>query len=88
MEVVIDPDVKATAEFMQSRIEARKLVGVAESLRAIAPILWGHYDGGPVKGIELAPDPITSGPLLAAKELPLEQVCVGDDFVVATANRK
>ncbi len=32
MEIAIDPDVKAVAEFMQEQIEARKLVGVAESL--------------------------------------------------------
>jgi hypothetical protein len=59
MEVVIDPDVKAVAEFMQSGIETRKLVGVTESLRAIAPILWGHYGSKPVIGIELAPETIT-----------------------------
>jgi len=81
MEVVIDPDVKAVAEFMQSRIETRKLVGVAESLRAVAPILWGHYDHVPVRGIE-----IRSETLPAASELPLEQGCVGDDFAAAAAN--
>jgi hypothetical protein len=59
MEVMIDPDVKAVAEFMQSNIEARKLVGVAESLRAIGPILWGQYDRHPVQAMELRSVPIT-----------------------------
>ena len=58
MEVMIDPDVKAVAEFMQGKIEAHKLVGVAESLQAIAPILWGRYKRTPVNGIELLSEPI------------------------------
>jgi hypothetical protein len=86
MEIVIDPDVKAVAEFMQSRIEARKLVGVAESLRAIAPILWGHYDSDRVIGIELRCNPITYVPLPTASELHLAQPCVGGDFAEASAN--
>jgi len=61
MEAVIDPDVKAVAEFMQSNIEARKLVGVAESLRAIAPILWGRYNQTPVAGIELLAESVSPG---------------------------
>ena len=56
---MIDPDVKAIAEFMQSQIEARKLLGVAESLRAIAPILWGHYDRTTFPAIELVAAPIS-----------------------------
>jgi hypothetical protein len=88
MEVVIDPDVKAVAEFMQSRIETRKLVGVAESLWVIAPMLWGHYNRAPVKGIELVAKPIRSEPLSIASESPLEQSCVGDGLVGATAHRR
>ncbi len=46
MEIAIDPDVKAVAEFMQEKIETRKLIGVAEGLRAIAPyILMGNRGG-------------------------------------------
>jgi hypothetical protein len=86
MEVVIDPDVKAVAEFMQSKIETRKLVGVAESLRVIAPILWGHYDRVPVKGIELATPPVRSETQSNASELPPEHTCVGDDFGAVAAN--
>lgn len=63
MHLVIDPDVKAVAEFMQSKIETRKLIGVAESLRAIAPILGGD-DRNPVLGIELLAEALS----LKAKE--------------------
>jgi hypothetical protein len=88
MEVVIDPDVKAVAEFMQSRIETRKLMGVAESLRVIAPLLWGHYEHAPVRSIELASLPITSERLLVASESPLGHTCAGGGFAVAAATNK
>jgi hypothetical protein len=83
MEVVIDPDVRAVAEFMRSKIESRKLVGVAESLRAVASILWGHYDHVPVRGVEIRREK-----LLTANESPLEHMCVGDDFVGEAAKRR
>jgi len=59
MEIIIDPDVKAVAEFMQAKIEARRLCGVAESLRAIAPLLWGRYGQDQIVGLALEAEPIT-----------------------------
>jgi hypothetical protein len=89
MEAVIDPDVKAVVEFMQGKIETRKLVGVAENLRAMAPILWGHYDSVRVTGIALEPDLIRkSGTLSAANELSLGRMCVGDGFAGEEATHK
>jgi hypothetical protein len=43
MEVVLDSDVKAVAEFMQNNIPAAKLIGVAEALPTLASILWSQY---------------------------------------------
>jgi hypothetical protein len=79
MELVIDPDVKAVAEFMQSKIEARKLIGVAESLRAVAPIIWAHYDQIPVRGIELLAEPLS----LKAREHCSESRLVASESVPA-----
>jgi hypothetical protein len=39
----MDPDVKAVLEFMQGGIRAPKLVSVADSLPAVARLLWGQY---------------------------------------------
>jgi hypothetical protein len=43
MDLEIDKDVKAVAEFMQERIEASRLVSVADGVARMAPILWGRY---------------------------------------------
>ena len=81
MLIEIDPDVKAVAEFMQSKIEARKLVGVAESLRAIAPIIWGRYDQIPVVGIELCSEPLKCRTPGAAEEHCSESRLVASESV-------
>ncbi len=79
MEIIIDPDVKAVAEFMQARIEARKLVGVAEGLRAVAPLLWGRYQQEPITAMALEPEDIlTCGSRPTASELPPARKCAGD----------
>ena len=44
MELILDPDVKAVAEFMQSQIPASRLVSVADGLAKLAPILWDKYE--------------------------------------------
>jgi hypothetical protein len=49
----IDPDVQAVLEFMQNSMAADKLVGVAESLPAIARLIWGHYTQRPIRAIDL-----------------------------------
>src|SRR5277367_2447076 len=41
--VQLDQDVQAVLEFMQSKIQASKLVAVAESLPQIARLLWSQY---------------------------------------------
>ena len=86
MKIEIDPDVKAVAEFMQSKIEARKLVGVAESLRAIAPIIWGHHDQSRVVAIKLCGSPITRASRLDASELPPAPACARDGSAAEVAN--
>lgn len=54
MELEIDEDVKAVAEFMQTNIAASRLTGVASSLSALAPVLWGRYAPEPVHSLSLA----------------------------------
>ncbi len=53
MNLEIDPDLKAVAEFMQGSLPAARLVAVAQSVAAIAPILWGHYGGEPIQAMRL-----------------------------------
>ena len=55
----IDPDVKAVAEFMQRNVAAAKLVGVAASVSALAPILWSRYEKEEVDALLLREPPIT-----------------------------
>lgn len=44
MEVEIDSDVQAVAEFMQRNVPASRLVAVAEAAAKLAPLLWGRYE--------------------------------------------
>lgn len=53
MDLEIDQDVKAVAEFMQRNIAASKLVAVASTVAAMAPLLWAHHDSEPVRGMFL-----------------------------------
>ena len=48
MQFEIDPDVQAVLEFMQGRIQACKLVGIAEALPQMARLLWNHNGQEPV----------------------------------------
>ena len=41
MEIVIDPDVQAVAEFMQRNVPAARLASVAKALNELGPLLWG-----------------------------------------------
>jgi hypothetical protein len=41
MNLEIDPDVKAVAEFMQSNVAADRLERVADAIGKLAPLLWG-----------------------------------------------
>jgi hypothetical protein len=53
MEVVVDHDVKAVADFMQKNIPVKKLRGVANRLAEIAGLLWGHFDTEDVEPMRL-----------------------------------
>lgn len=54
MNLEIDADVKAVAEFMQANIAASRLVGVATAIGRLAPILWGRYSADDVQALSLA----------------------------------
>jgi hypothetical protein len=52
----VDPEVLAVAEFMQRRIPAARLLGVAAGMHALAPLLWGDYASERVHAIRLLAD--------------------------------
>lgn len=54
MEVRIDRDVEAVAEFMQRNVPAEKLMGVTNRLAQIASLLWGHHEAKDVGPMRLA----------------------------------
>ena len=56
MDVVLDSDVRAVLEFMQTRIAASKLVPIAERLPEMAKLLWSRYPQEPVEPISMRPD--------------------------------
>lgn len=53
MKLIIDPDVKAVAEFMQGNMSASKLVSVASAIAALAPILWGRFEPEGIAALQL-----------------------------------
>jgi hypothetical protein len=53
MNIEVDNDVKAVLEFMQERVAAFKLIGVAERIPAMAKLLWDKYPQEPVEPISL-----------------------------------
>ena len=53
MDIVLDADIKAVAEFMQGNIPASKLLGVAEHLPALAKLLWGDCHQEPYTPMSL-----------------------------------
>jgi hypothetical protein len=61
MDLIIDGDVQAVAEFMQVNIPATRLVAVATHVAAIAPILWGIHPAESVIPLRLAPSTPISG---------------------------
>ena len=60
MDLNIDPNLKAVAEFMQERLPANQLVAVANGLATIAPLLWGHYKGEEIVPLRLVSPPPTA----------------------------
>lgn len=60
MEIILDSDVQAVAEFMQGRLPTARLVAVAEALSSLAPILWGKYQPEAVEVLRLRNSPLTT----------------------------
>jgi len=76
-ELVLDNDVRAVMEFMQQKIPAEKLLGVAESLPGLARLLWVKFQQEPVQAVSLVltkQHPLRSN----ASECGLALPCVGD----------
>lgn len=88
MDLNIDPDVKSVAEFMQSNFAAARLIGIADGVARLAPILWGQYRAEEVSALWLQSSPISSydphTQLNASGSSPAEH-CVGDGFAAAGA---
>ena len=68
MRFEVDSDVQSVLEFMQSQIQACKLVGVAEALPQMARLLWNHNQQEPVHpcsltylGLADVQPPVSSG---------------------------
>ena len=59
MDLIIDEDVKAVAEFMQRNLPTAKLVPVAEALVMLAPAFWGAFETESVAALRLREPPIT-----------------------------
>jgi hypothetical protein len=59
MELIMDGDLQAVAEFMQSNVPAAKLVSVADSLTAVARLLWSQYPQEPCTVARLLAPQIT-----------------------------
>jgi hypothetical protein len=60
MNLELDSDVRAVAEFMTQNVRAERLVSVAFGLRELAPLLWGHFDSEQVKTLRLSVPPIVA----------------------------
>ena len=57
--LVIDDDVHAVLEFMQTNIPATRLVAVAAGIAELAPVVWGEYQPEPVPALRLVHRPAT-----------------------------
>jgi hypothetical protein len=60
----MDVDVKLVMEFMQENMSASKLVGVAQALATMAPIMWGWYEREKVCALALRHPALTRGSTL------------------------
>lgn len=89
MEIVLDSEVRAVAEFMQSNIPIAKLVSVADNLPMLARLLWSHFSqeschaaafGAPKTGPE-------NRSLSDAKESIPDKRSADGDFAEAEASR-
>ena len=81
MRFEVDPDVRAVTEFMQGRIPAGRLVGVAAGIGAISSLLWGHYEPEHIRPLRLSADDLQIQPI--ARESGLATQCADDGSAVA-----
>jgi len=58
MDLILDSDVRAVAEFMHQNMAAARLVAIARGIAALAPLLWGHYEAEEVSVLRLEQPPI------------------------------
>jgi hypothetical protein len=85
MTIEMDRDLLSVLAFMQGRVPAPKLLGTAEAVSKLAPLVWGQHEQEAIRAIELVADPICGSPRVAI-ESSLEQLCVGDGFVAEVRN--
>jgi hypothetical protein len=83
MELQIDGDLQAVAEFMQRNIPASKLMSVAEELPKMGRLLWSHFPREPSFGLRLSEPPLTNGLQQDANVCAPGKRCVDGDSVVA-----
>ncbi len=78
MEFVFDWHLKQALQMMQENIPTDKLVSVASSMAALAPILWGHYERTTFTAIDPQYAPIArlrESPQVSNESLPAGKRC-------------
>ena len=86
MSLVIDSDVESVVAFMQSSIDAERLLGVSDAVAKIAPLIWSGYARRHIDVVSLTNGQIFSGSETlrqAAIESAPATRCAGDDFEAA-----
>ncbi len=56
MAALMDADIQAVVQFMQTHVPAARLVSVAAGLHALAPVMWGQYPCEAIKPLTVSPD--------------------------------
>jgi len=66
--VEVDPDVQAVLEFLQDRVQACRLISVADGVAQMARLLWASFPQEPFVGVSLVSQAITHDSQQAASE--------------------
>jgi hypothetical protein len=82
-QLVVDEDVRLVLEFMQDKIEAVKLIGVAEALPQMARLLWVRYPQEPILAASFVLTKECSQSLSHATECGPAMASAGGDSVEA-----
>jgi hypothetical protein len=77
MDFMVDRDLQAVVEFMQSTLPTNKLLSVSEALPQMARLLWSNNPQEPCIGAILSASPITNGLLPDATVCAPAPLCVG-----------